>query len=110
MPVILLSLRECAFYGYKLMEQAAVFGFETMNPGTLYRTLRHMEQEGLCESKWDTTNGRGSARRVYYITDAGEAYLELWVRALEQYQCNIDTFFRLYTDHPPRTAQHKDEG
>ncbi len=70
-PVILLSLRECTSYGYKLMEQTAAFGFGAMNPGTLYRTLRHMEKDGLCESSWDTTTGGGPARRVYSITDAG---------------------------------------
>jgi PadR family transcriptional regulator, regulatory protein PadR len=48
-PVILLTLRECTSYGYKLMEQTAKFGFEAMNPGTFYRTLRHMEKDGLCD-------------------------------------------------------------
>ncbi|HEX2098396.1 MAG TPA: helix-turn-helix transcriptional regulator, partial [Rubrobacteraceae bacterium] len=45
-PVILLTLRELNSYGYELMERAAVFGFEAINPGTLYRTLRQMEKEG----------------------------------------------------------------
>ncbi len=53
-PVILLSLRECTSYGYKLMERAARLGFVTMNPGTLYRTLRHVEKDGLCESERET--------------------------------------------------------
>src|SRR3954452_17458841 len=75
-PVLLLTLRECTSYGYKLMQQAAAFGFGAMNPGTLYRTLRHMEKDGLCESTWDTSNGGGPARRVYAIIDAGEAYLD----------------------------------
>ena len=109
-PVILLSLRECTSYGYKLMEQAAVFGFGAMNPGTLYRTLRHMEKEGFCESEWDTTSGGGPARRVYTITDAGEAYLNFWAESLEQYQRNMDAFFRLYTGAPARRNQQKDEG
>ncbi len=109
-PVILLSLRECTSYGYKLMEQAAVFGFEAMNPGTLYRTLRHMERDGLCESEWDTTNGGGPARRVYSITDAGEAYLDIWAKSLEHYQRNMDAFFQLYTGRPARRNQQKDSG
>ena len=96
-PVTLLALRECTSYGYKLMEQAALFGFEAMNPGTLYRTLRQMENEGLCQSSWDTTNGRVPARRVYSITDAGQAYLDFWAKVLEQYRRNMDAFFRLYT-------------
>jgi PadR family transcriptional regulator, regulatory protein PadR len=109
-PVILLTLRECTSYGYKLMEQAATFGFEAMNPGTLYRTLRHMERDGLCESEWDTTSGGGPARRVYSITDTGEAYLDFWAKALEQYQRNMDTFFRLYTGRPARSEQQRDDG
>jgi PadR family transcriptional regulator PadR len=112
-PVILLTLRECTSYGYKLMEQAAAFGFVAMNPGTLYRTLRHMERDGLCESKWDTTSGGGPARRVYSITDAGEAYLDFWAKSLEQYRRHMDVFFSLYTGgRPParRNQQHKDDG
>jgi len=108
-PVILLSLRECTSYGYKLMEQAAAFGFLGMNPGTLYRTLRHMERDGLCESEWDTTSGGGPARRVYSITDAGDAYLRFWAKSLEQYQRNMDAFFRLYTGGPTRRNQQKDD-
>jgi PadR family transcriptional regulator len=107
-PVVLLSLRESTSYGYKLMEQAAAFGFEAMNPGTLYRTLRYMERDGLCESEWDTTNGGGPARRVYSITDAGETYLDLWAKSLEQYQRNMNAFFQLYTGTPARRDQQKD--
>src|SRR5919202_1322530 len=100
-PVILLTLREWNSYGYELMERTAAFGFEAMNPGTLYRTLRQMEKEGVVESKWETSKG-GPARRVYSITDAGEAYLDFWAEALEQYRRNVDTFFRLYTGLPIR--------
>ncbi|CAA9448374.1 MAG: Transcriptional regulator, PadR family [uncultured Rubrobacteraceae bacterium] len=110
-PVILLSLRESTSYGYKLMEQATVFGFEAMNPGTLYRTLRNMEKDGVVESEWDTINGGGPARRVYSITNAGEAYLNFWAKSLEQYQRNMDAFFSLYTGGRPPTRgdQQKDE-
>ncbi len=111
-PVTLLTLRECTSYGYKLMEQAAQFGFEAMNPGTYYRTLRQMEKDGLCESEWDTSSGGGPARRVYSITDAGEAYLGFWVEALEQYRHNMDAFFSLYTGgrSPSHMDQQKDGG
>ena len=111
-PVTLLTLRECTSYGYKLMEQTAAFGFGAMNPGTFYRTLRHMEKDGLCESEWDTSSGQGPARRVYSITNAGEAYLGFWAEALEQYRRNMDAFFSLYTGGRPstRTDQQKDDG
>jgi PadR family transcriptional regulator PadR len=45
-PVVLVMLREWNSYGYELLERTAAFGFEAMNPGTLYRTLRHMEKNG----------------------------------------------------------------
>ena len=95
MPVLLLALREYNSYGYELMERATAFGFKAMNPGTVYRTLRQMEENGIVKSTWNTTNG-GAARRMYSITDAGEAYLDFWAHALEQYRNNIDAFFRLY--------------
>jgi PadR family transcriptional regulator PadR len=109
-PVTLLTLRECTSYGYKLMEQTTKFGFEAMNPGTYYRILRNMEKDGLCQSEWDTSSGAGPARRVYSITDAGEAYLGFWVDALEQYQRNMDAFFSLYTGTPARKDRQKDDG
>ncbi len=105
-PVILVTLRELNSYGYDLMERAAAFGFEAMNPGTLYRTLRQMEKNGVVKSKWETSRG-GPARRVYSITEAGEAYLEFWAEALEQYRRNMDTFFRLYTGRSLRTEKKK---
>ncbi len=108
-PVILLALREWNSYGYELMERAAVFGFETMNPGTLYRTLRQMEKNGVVKSKWETSKG-GPARRMYSITDAGEAYLDFWAEALEQYRRNMDVFFRMYTGRPlPKRTEKKKE-
>jgi PadR family transcriptional regulator PadR len=109
-PVILLTLREWNSYGYELMERTAAFGFEAMNPGTLYRTLRQMEKEGVVESEWETSKG-GPARRMYTITDAGEAYLDFWAQALEQYRRNMDVFFSLYTGHPMVNEKNdKDRG
>ena len=98
-PIVLLMLREWSSYGYELMEKMSTFGFAAMNPGTFYRTLRQMEKDGMVSSNWDTSEG-GPARRVYSITDAGEAYLNYWARSLDQYQRMMDTFFRLYTGQP----------
>jgi PadR family transcriptional regulator, regulatory protein PadR len=95
-PVLLLMLREWSSYGYELMEKMATFGLNAMNPGTFYRTLRQMEKDGMVSSCWDTSEG-GPARRMYSITEAGEAYLKYWADSLNQYQKMMDTFFRLYT-------------
>ncbi len=98
-PVLLLMLSQWSSYGYELMEKMSTFGLAAMNPGTFYRTLRQMEKDGMVSSNWDTSEG-GPARRVYSITDAGEAYLNYWAQSLDQYQRMMDTFFRLYTGQP----------
>jgi PadR family transcriptional regulator, regulatory protein PadR len=104
-PILLLMLRQWSSYGYELMEKMSTFGLAAMNPGTFYRTLRQMEKDGMVSSSWDTSEG-GPARRMYSITDAGEAYLNYWAESLDQYQRMMDTFFRLYTGQPtPREEQ-----
>src|SRR3712207_8701353 len=56
------------------------FDFENINAGTLYRTLRQMEKEGLCESEWEFSEG-SPPRRVYSIREDGQTYLDAWVEA-----------------------------
>ena len=60
-PIVLALLRERDPYGYELGERLRELGFEVINPGTLYRTLRRMEWHGLCESEWETSE-RGRVR------------------------------------------------
>jgi PadR family transcriptional regulator, regulatory protein PadR len=95
-PILLLMLRQWSSYGYELMEKMTEFGLAAMNPGTLYRTLRQMEKDGMVSSCWDTSMG-GPARRIYSITDAGEAYLKYWTDSLNHYQKMMNTFFQFYT-------------
>jgi poly-beta-hydroxybutyrate-responsive repressor len=98
-PTVLLLLRDWSSYGYDLMKALTGFGFSMMNPGPLYRILRQMEKDGLVASSWDTS-GQGPARRIYSITEAGEAYLKLWAGSLGQYRKMMDRFFRLYKRQP----------
>jgi PadR family transcriptional regulator, regulatory protein PadR len=95
-PVALVTLREQSTHGYELMERLRQFGFEQINPGTLYRTLRKMEKEGLCESGWETSEVGGPACRVYSLTGAGEAHLASWAQATERYQGVLDAFSLAY--------------
>jgi PadR family transcriptional regulator, regulatory protein PadR len=82
------------------------FGFEQINPGSVYRTLRRMENEGLCSSEWDVRAEEGSSpRRMYAITDAGEAYLEAWAAACEKYHRLINQFSRVYGRRTPRSSE-----
>ena len=44
-PVTLVLLKEESSYGYEIMERLEEeFGFEQINPGSVYRTLRQMEK------------------------------------------------------------------
>jgi DNA-binding PadR family transcriptional regulator len=63
-PVALVLLKEESSYGYELMEGLEEFGFEQISAGSLYRTLRRMEQEGLCKSEWGTFGGWTSSPNV----------------------------------------------
>jgi len=103
-PVLLLMLRGLNSYGYELMENMAKYGFNTMNAGTFYRTLRQMEKDGMVSSSWDTSEG-GPARRMYSITEAGENYLKFWATSLEQYQNMMNRFFQMYTWQPPKKEE-----
>lgn len=98
-PLVLLLLRQWSSYGYELMERLTTFGWQLMNPGTFYRMLRHLEEEGLVTSQWEMAQA-GPARRMYAITAAGEAYLKLWADSLDQYQKMLTTLFQLYTGRP----------
>ena len=98
--MVLASLRKHDSYGYELMQHLTQFGADATNPGTLYRTLRRMERQGWCTSEWETPK-RGPARRRYSVTIAGEAYLGLWLEALEKYQRSMENLFKLYTGKRP---------
>ena len=106
-PFTLVLLKDENSYGYELMEQVEEeFGFEEINAGSLYRTLRQMEKEGLCSSEWDVrTKEGGPPRRMYAITEAGEAYLEAWAEACAKYHRLIDQFARVYGRRPPRSSE-----
>jgi poly-beta-hydroxybutyrate-responsive repressor len=66
-----------------------------VDPGMLYRTLRQFEQDGQVTSSWDT-EGRGPARRVYQLTDAGYEYLEWWVADIRKTRTQLDQFLAKY--------------
>jgi PadR family transcriptional regulator PadR len=96
-PVTLVLLEEESYHGYELMgRMEEEFGFEQINPGSVYRTLRQMENEGLCSSEWDVSAESGPPRRMYAITEEGKAYLAAWAKACEQYQNLMNEFARVY--------------
>ena len=94
-PVALVILREESSYGYELMERLEEFGFEEISAGSLYRTLRQMENEGLCKSEWDTSES-GAGRRMYSVTDVGEDCLATWAEGCQKYQKVLDCFYQAH--------------
>ena len=96
-PSLLLLLARKATHGYELMDALrSAQGDENLaDPGMLYRTLRQFEEDGLVTSSWDT-EGRGPARRVYQITDAGREYLEWWATDIRKTRAQLDQFLAEY--------------
>ncbi len=104
-PFLLLALEQWQSHGYELIRRMSGFGFETLDRGSVYRTLRQLEKDGLVVSGWDTSKD-GPARRLYSLTDAGRAYLNTWAASLRSYQIMLNQFFSLY---PVPTAPREDE-
>jgi PadR family transcriptional regulator, regulatory protein PadR len=105
-PFLLLALEQWQSHGYELIRRMSAFGFETLDRGSVYRTLRQLEKDGLVESGWDTSKD-GPARRLYTLTDAGRDYLNTWAASLRGYQMMLDHFFSLYPA-PPGAAREPD--
>jgi PadR family transcriptional regulator, regulatory protein PadR len=73
---LLLTLVEDRAHGYSLMEaiETLVGGLVCVDPGSVYRLLRSMEEAGCVVSSWQP-GPAGPNRRVYTITDDGRAAL-----------------------------------
>jgi poly-beta-hydroxybutyrate-responsive repressor len=104
-PYVLLFLKNWSAHGYQILQTLTMLGFAAVDPATVYRTLRHMEKEGLVSSSWQTGTA-GPARRTYRITSSGEEFLNQWAEALGAYQRFLDRFFELYAGRgaPPVPA------
>lgn len=107
-PFLLLALEQWQSHGYELIRRMTAFGFETLDRGSVYRILRQLEKDGLVSSGWDTSK-EGPARRLYTLTDAGRAYLNVWAGSLRTYQSMLDQFFSLYPPPAPPGSKPADE-
>ena len=82
---LLAFLRRWNAYGYQLVQELGKAGLASFDSTTVYRTLRQLERAGLVSSFWDTS-ASGPARRMYALTTAGEAMLDIWVELFGRYQ------------------------
>jgi len=98
-PCLLLLLRRRPAHGYELMQSLAEFGFGEgeVDPATVYRNLRRLEEEGFVVSRWETGGG-GPARRLYQLTREGEELLHAWAAAVEQNRRRLEHFLARYRE------------
>lgn len=98
-PCLLLSLRGRRAHGYELTEKLKAFGFEgtSADMATLYRTLRHLEEQGVVVSAWEE-GSQGPPKRVYELTEAGQALLRDWVRTIKANRSRLDRFLSAYEE------------
>ena len=82
---LLAFLKGCNAYGYQLNQQLNESGLPESDSGTVYRSLRQLENSGFVSSFWDTSE-QGPARRIYSLTAAGDMFLRTWLDALNRYQ------------------------
>ncbi len=96
-PCLLVLLHREPAHGYALLNELDKFGFnlEVLDPTLMYRSLRDMEGEGLVTSYWDN-DSLGPQRRVYSITEQGEAYMKQWVKDLQRTRREIDSVLAAY--------------
>ena len=82
---ILASLAQSTTHGYELVDQLDSLASELIciDPGSMYRLLRTLEEEGLVSSSWETPES-GPGRRVYVVTAQGLEALEVMAHSLSQ--------------------------
>jgi DNA-binding PadR family transcriptional regulator len=85
-------------HGYELkqaMEQQFGSVLPPLNAGQIYTTLSRLERDGLVDDDAVAQNGRPN-KRVYRLTDAGQAELRTWVQdSTPQTRLKDDFFIKL---------------
>lgn len=94
---LLLLLKAKPSHGYDLVERLGevLGGVGFPDPGTVYRNLRRMEEEGLVSSSWSIQDA-GPPRRSYRLTEQGEELLGAWASNVEHYRGRLTRFLELY--------------
>jgi PadR family transcriptional regulator, regulatory protein PadR len=82
---ILSSLADSTAHGYNLVDQIETLTGDLVciDPGSMYRLLRALEEDGLVSSSWQTPEA-GPSRRVYEISERGIEALEMMARSLSE--------------------------
>lgn len=92
-PIILSVLSEEPCHGYILLQKIArtrLWQDEAPDPAGVYRTLRDMESRGLIASHVDGQSRAGLDRKVFVLTEEGQACRQSWLHTLRQYREGLD--------------------
>jgi PadR family transcriptional regulator PadR len=93
---VLLFVSEAPAHGYELVERLRQLGVNASDPGTLYRSLHCLEEQGFLESRWAPSDQGGPHRRVYGITGRGIEALHADADALRRDERALNTFLARY--------------
>lgn len=111
-PSLLLLLAEKPSHGYAILNRLA--DMNVISPDTpmaiVYRSLKHMEMEGLTVSEHAEGTGRGPAKKVYSLTDEGWEALDLWSKKLVSMGSIIDDFSKRYQKLNRDSSDNGDSG
>lgn len=96
-PTMLIFICLKPTHGYELIQELSKHGFAEgeIEPATVYRHLRRMEESGFVRSRWDTGNS-GPARRLYEITEDGLEHLRAWGALLKRRREKLEEFLNLF--------------
>ena len=89
-PLVLATVAEDPAHGYSILQRLKLRsgGAFDLAEGTIYPALHRLERDGLLTSTWSTDSGR--RRRVYSVTRAGAASLEVRRREWKQFSRAIE--------------------
>ena len=100
-PALLLLLHCTPTHGYALIEGLTRLGLESYptDISAIYRILYDLEAKGMLVSSQDARPSAGPPRRVYTLTEAGDAYLRAWVEELRATDQLLHRFLEAYDQH-----------
>ena len=75
-------------------------------PGSVFETLRRLEDNGHVVSDWDVEGG-GPARRIYSLTQSGERHLKEWAEVLGNLSASMAGFVERVESAQKRKKQVK---
>ncbi len=95
--LILRVVCEKQTYGYDLINSIEELsqGRHKIKSGTMYTTLKRMEQENLLKSEWKESKS-GPDSREYKITKKGKKFLKTWLEMVIERKKMIDKMIEFY--------------